>query len=296
MPKFSNNLPKMEDVMKTQPQPQVLQDLLAARRLQAVSIIHNDFPAKILHIQKLLEGENDPNSPFWKDIVFEKAYTEPSIGQPGVPKGIDGLDLNNGAHENGDKGEGEEGTVGKEKLQAVLPKDIVTRTTGLSGDQEGENVRMGMHWFEVFKVNEKQDECIKIITKELEDLHFLAQDLKLWLDMEIPLIEDGNSFGAEVQQLIIRELLDTYKKCNNMQNGVRAHYTDRVKLGMDWAKYPNMSDWKAAIIASDRFDHFLLRSYLRNILMSYSSVLTKMERNWPKVIHPKGSSGVGGMY
>ncbi|ODN72893.1 hypothetical protein L202_08316 [Cryptococcus amylolentus CBS 6039] len=294
MSKYSNNLPKMEDVMKTQPQPQVLRDLLSARRVQAASIIHNDFPSKILHIQKLLEGENDPNSPFWKDIVFEKAYAEPTIGQPELPKGLGGLDIN-GSNENGAKSDGEEGTVGKEKFQVVLPKDIVTCSTNLTEEQEG-GIRLGMHWFEVFKVNETHNECIKIITKELEDLHFLAQDLKLWLDLEIPLVEDGNSFGAEVQQLVIRELLDTYKKCNSMQNGVRAHYTDRVKLGMDWAKYPNMADWKAAIVASDRFDHFLLRSYLRNILMSYSSVLTKMERNWPKVINPKGSSDVGGMY
>ncbi len=26
-------------------------------------------------------------------------------------------------------------------------------------------------------------------------MHMIAQDLKIWLELEIPVIEDGNSFG-----------------------------------------------------------------------------------------------------
>lgn len=37
--------------------------------------------------------------------------------------------------------------------------------------------------------------------------------------------------------------------CNVMQNNMRSHHTDRLKLAVDWAKYPNFEDYKAAIIA-----------------------------------------------
>ena len=57
-----------------------------------------------------------------------------------------------------------------------------------------------------------------------------------------------------------------------------------------------LQDFPAAIAASDRFDHFLLRSYLRSVLVIYGGLLTKFEKNWAKVINPKGSGSSGGMY
>lgn len=92
----------------------------------------------------------------------------------------------------------------------------------------------------------------------------LVMDLRVWLELEIPLIEDGNSFGksanprllrlhclvrkrhmtdilgAEVQNHLIRELEAAYKKSNAFINGSRQHHTDRIKLIQDWVKFPNV--------------------------------------------------------
>jgi len=96
--------------------------------------------------------------------------------------------------------------------------------------------------------------------------------------------------GADVQAHIIRELNDMYKRSNSFQNGCRAHNVDRLKLAAEWVKYPNFQDYPTAIALSDQFDHFLLRSYLRSALVTYGGLLTKFERNWAKVINPKGSN------
>jgi hypothetical protein len=42
--------------------------------------------------------------------------------------------------------------------------------------------------------------------REYEELQMITQDLRIWLELEVPLIEDGNSFGAEVQGVLIRDL------------------------------------------------------------------------------------------
>ncbi|WVW86909.1 hypothetical protein I302_108964 [Kwoniella bestiolae CBS 10118] len=276
MPKFGSTLPKMDEVFMAHPRPEVLKDLVASRRLRAIDILQNLIPAKITTVQAIIDQEEDPSSPFYKGQVFEVAYTDPKILQPSELIASD-------AHP---KGEGE---LGSEKL--ILPQDITK-----PGPNDGEGVRMGPHWFEVVRVNPVQVKCMEIVTRELEDLHMLAQDLKVWLELEIPVVEDGNSFGADVQAHLISQLTDAYKKSNSMQNGVRAHHGDRLKLAMDWAKYPNFKDFAGAIATSDRFDHFLLRSYLRSILTLYGGLLTKFERNWGKVINPKGSHETGGMY
>ncbi|WVQ78930.1 hypothetical protein IAT38_001022 [Cryptococcus sp. DSM 104549] len=293
MPKFSSTAPKMEDVFKTQPKPEIFQNLLIERRAQAIDILQNNFPEKIAHLQTMLKGENDPSSIFWVGRVEEPGFTEPKVLQPTE----DAIAEYEKLRTNGSDAVMEDG-AGREKRQVVLPKDIVAR--GVQAVQEdadeSKGVRMGMHWFEIMEVNQVQSECLKVIVKELEDMHCLTQDLRLWLELEVPVIEDGNSFGAEVQNHLINQLTEAYKRSNAMQNGVRSHHSDRLKLALDWAKYPNFADYKAAIVASDRFDHFLVRSYLRNILMTYAGLLTKFEKNWAKVINPKGNTSTGGMY
>ncbi|WRT69716.1 uncharacterized protein IL334_006706 [Kwoniella shivajii] len=280
MPKFGSTLPKMDDVFKSHPHPEILTDLITSQRLRAVDILQNLIPAKITEIQALIKQEDNPSSPLYRGQVNEPAYTDPKIFQP-----TDTARLQVG--EDGEK-------LGLGKI--IMPKDITSIKGSGNSNHDGDDVRMGSHWFEVVQLNPIQVKCMNIVTKELEELHLLSQDLKVWLEMEIPVVEDGNSFGAEVQAHLISQLTDAYKKSNSMQNGVRAHHTDRLKLATDWAKYPNFPDFAAAIAASDRFDHHLLRSYLRSVLILYGGLLTRFERNWPKVINPKGSHSSGGMY
>lgn len=40
-----------------------------------------------------------------------------------------------------------------------------------------------------------------------------------------------------------------------------------------------------------------MRTYIRSLLFTYGGLLTKFEKNWTKVINPKGNAGgSGGMY
>ncbi|WWC73677.1 uncharacterized protein I206_107649 [Kwoniella pini CBS 10737] len=279
MPKFGITLPKMDDVFKSHPKPDVTKDLMAKYRLRAIDILQNIMPAKIIDIENLINQEKDSSSPFYTGQVFEAAYSAPKLIQPALI-----------VDENENKGSGESSLTDK----PIMPADITTCST--TGEEKPQDVRIGQHWFEVVKVNKNQMKCNEIVFKELEELHMLAQDLKVWLEMEIPVVEDGNSFGADVQAHLISQLTEAYKKSNTMQNGVRAHHGDRLKLATDWAKYPNFEDYAAAIANSDRFDHFLIRSFLRSILQLYAGLLTKFEKNWTKVINPKGTHETGGMY
>ncbi|ORY34732.1 proteasome activator pa28 [Naematelia encephala] len=139
-------------------------------------------------------------------------------------------------------------------------------------------------------------QLIALSIKEHEDLHIIVQDLRIWLELEVPIIEDGNHFGADVQAQLAKELVENYKRSNGFQTGCRGHHADRLKYAADWAKYPNLIDFQAAIQISDRSDHVLLRSYLRSLLMAYGGMLNKFQRNWAKVINPKGTGSTDTMY
>lgn len=125
---------------------EVEQELLATRRKQAIDILQNSFPYKIEHIQKLIAFKDDPSSIFYKDVVFEPSFTQSAITQPSVDveaqiQALKQLNLS------------ESGMTGSaEKM--VMPEDIVGKGKKVFGEEETvEGVRVGMHWFEVMKVN-----------------------------------------------------------------------------------------------------------------------------------------------
>jgi hypothetical protein len=104
--------------------------------------------------------------------------------------------------------------------------------------------------------------------------------------------------GTEIQQHLINQLLNANKAIVAWENAVRQHYSDRAKYVSEWVKTPNCEDWALTIASSDRFDHHLIRGYLSRALTVYAGLLTKFERNWEKVVFPKGRQGPAsvGMY
>lgn len=143
--------------------------------------------------------------------------------------------------------------------------------------------------------------------------------MRIWLELEIPGADDGDNFGelsvclvplvltwsgAEVQEVLIDELEyaldDTIQSITSMTE----HHTDRIEVIKEWIKYPNimvsggtpsslaradLQDYPAAIASSDRFDHFIARSCLRDLIRTLGGILARCERNWGKIIDPTGA-------
>ncbi|WVR08025.1 hypothetical protein IAU60_005069 [Kwoniella sp. DSM 27419] len=266
MPRFGDQLPKMDDVFKSHPHPDVLNDLLSSYRLRAIELLQTTIPEKISHIQSLIKAEYDPESDLYHGRAFGPVYSAPRMSQPSK------------ADEGGDT--------------LVMPSDIVTET---AANGSGKSI-VALHAFESFPVNLEHAKIVQILLRELEEQYLIMADLKVWLQLEVPVIEDGNSFGADVQAHLIAKVGDATKDLHMITNSVRTHHTDRVKLAVDWARNPNMLDYKMAIINNDHFDRLLCRSHMRRMLALYGGLLTKFQRNWPKVINPKGNNEANAMY
>jgi len=135
----------------------------------------------------------------------------------------------------------------------------------------------------------------------------LLNDLRVWLSLETPIIEDGNSFGADVQSHLSDQIDKAFSKAGTYMNGCNRHHSDRAATVRSWVTMPNLADYPAMIAGvsrpshqeqeligqSDRSDHVLARGYLRNMLVIYGGLMSKLEKNWGKVISPKGSGGGG---
>ncbi|CAD6565410.1 MAG: hypothetical protein TREMPRED_001166 [Tremellales sp. Tagirdzhanova-0007] len=286
----------------------VLIDMLSSYRKLSRTYLQETIPGKIKHLRELIATESDPSSVLWPGHATSDSFAKPVLRQPTESelkklagemekcgfKALSPDEVVRGKEDVGDLDADDDDDDDDERVSTTA-----TEGTGKVVGKKvvGRGARIGPHWFEVLPLNEVQQRFVHLSVQEHEDLNMLVQDLKIWLELEIPVIEDGNSFGADVQAHLNKELDEYIRRSNAFHNSARVHSLDRVKLAADWVKCPNLMDYQTAIGSADRFDHFLLRSYIRSLLRMYGGILTRFERNWDKVINPKGSGGsVGGMY
>jgi hypothetical protein len=78
---------------------------------------------------------------------------------------------------------------------------------------------------------------------------FCLNDLRVWLSLEVPVIEDGNSFGADVQSHMSTEIDKCFNRATGYMNGCKRHYDDRASLVKNWVQMPNVADYPASIAA-----------------------------------------------
>ena len=193
-------------------------------RLRAAEILRVDIPNKMLSLRQHIASTNDESSPFWKGHVHRGDYVRPTMLHHSATSKAPLADPMDTvaqklaqANIESDKGGNEGGMEGKRSV--VLPEHIASIYPVLDGahssaaGSEQDNgtingiskslealaerkVTIGGHWFEVVPRNEIQGQCIELALCEFEEMYDLINELKLWLEMEIPVVEDGNSFGT----------------------------------------------------------------------------------------------------
>ena len=93
----------------------------------------------------------------------------------------------------------------------------------------------------------------------------LYLDLKRWIALEVPKVEDGqysvtstssgryvidrahfwregNNFGVEVQAHVLEKIGSSNRACQRLHEIPRSHFNDRMELGRTWNRFPNLRD------------------------------------------------------
>lgn len=92
--------------------------------------------------------------------------------------------------------------------------------------------------------------CLLMSTiREAERLYFQLNTLRVWLSLETPVIEDGNSFGADVQSHLVEKVNKYFQRVGAYIDGMNRHHVDRRNIIRQWVQMPNMADCPASIAA-----------------------------------------------
>lgn len=151
----------------------------------------------------------------------------------------------------------------------------------------------------------------EVISKKIEEMVLLVEQVEVWIILTIPKIEDGDNFGTsplawsfqfippnqnnntgvQVQEKVLEQLLSADKSAAEFRNAALEHHLDRAKICSKLCKYPNVKDYARALEEHDKRQIYSARERLREIQNIYAILADVIQKNILKIRVPKANHG-----
>jgi len=172
-------------------------------------------------------------------------------------------------------------------------------------------------------------ELVRFMRAELDAACRRFTALEAWLKTKTPRVEDGNNFGVEVQRQFLSTVQDyrnyAYKELCALKNHAwnRAVISESMELTVteensecregspgavagpvtkstrmvrqNTNKTPHITVYRRYFKDLEVEFYFKLRHTARNLVMYYMNAYDMFEKNWEKVIYPRGQGGRSGI-
>lgn len=139
-----------------------------------------------------------------------------------------------------------------------------------------------------FPINNQILKLKSRICRDALDLIEMVGTVRLWIQLNVPRIEDGNNFGVAIQEEAILELRRVEDSAFNLCDGI-VYYASRAKLVSKHLKYPNVHDYIQSIREVDRKEWINLKFSTLEMRNNYSMLYELLHKNWEKVVKPRAA-------
>jgi len=239
-----------------------LEDFRKSVDADAEEVIFRIFPTKIVELQRLIKSTSSPSSPFHQS--HSAGSTDVTVHPP--------PNASNSTGETDKK---------KRKREVGENNDHV-----LSDTQHA-------RFPNLFHGNKHLATVHETLKKECEQLIELTDKVKLWINLTMPKIEDGDNFGVQIQEEVLNELHRSQESGYNIRDGVRQHHLNRAKICSKIIKYPHLEDYALALEEHDDKQLYIARQNLSDLRNVYAVVTDILHKNISKLRKPKGNNGIG---
>ncbi|TDL28233.1 proteasome activator pa28, REG alpha/beta subunit [Rickenella mellea] len=164
----------------------------------------------------------------------------------------------------------------------------------------------------------------ELLKKECEDLIGLCDKVKLWVNLTMPKIEDGDNFGSPrslAGRLIVlnnvqvsrfkkawfptgallttkysiealSELHRSQESAYALRDAGRQHHLNRAKICSKIMKYPFLEDYTIALREHDERQLYLATQNLSDLRNVYAVLTDILHKNIAKIRAPKANNGL----
>lgn len=135
-----------------------------------------------------------------------------------------------------------------------------------------------------------------VLSRELADLIDMFSSVKVWIQMNIPKIEDGNNFGVGIQEEAISELQRAEESAFGVLGNITKYHAMRAKLVSKVAKYPGILDYHRSVVELDQKEFVAVRTSLTDHRNIAATVVDMIQKNLDKIVLPREAHTSMGMY
>jgi len=132
-------------------------------------------------------------------------------------------------------------------------------------------------------------ELLSILKKEVLELIEVINTVKIWIQLNIPRIEDGNNFGVSIQEETVSELGRAEDSGFAVLESMTKYFISRAKLVTRVLKYPNIKDYRQSILELDEKEFINLRLCCLDLRNNYAILHDMIVKNLEKLKTPRTS-------
>ncbi|KAI0778746.1 proteasome activator pa28 REG alpha/beta subunit [Trametes elegans] len=227
-------------------------------RVEAERIVFESFPRKILDLQKLIESAAQTSSPF--HLSNAPRITDATVYPP--PSGAS------------------EPETKKRKLDSGETANGITTANDANHAKHPGKMLSNQH---TVALHEQ-------LKAECEQMAELCDKVKLWINLSMPKIEDGDNFGVQIQEDVLTELHRSQESAYNLRDSARQDYLTRAKICTKIMKYPHLQDYTLALQEHDQKQLYIARQHLHDLRSIYAVLTDMLHKNIEKIRTPKANN------
>mmetsp|Transcript_1762 Transcript_1762/g.2382 ORF Transcript_1762/g.2382 Transcript_1762/m.2382 type:complete len:210 (+) Transcript_1762:67-696(+) len=133
-------------------------------------------------------------------------------------------------------------------------------------------------------------ELFSIIKQQVNEMIDLLGEVKLWVRLNIPKIEDGNNFGVGVQEEILVMVQTGHQSGLAVLDHITKFYFSRGRLISKSEKHPGVMDYGRAIMEMDQKQYFNLVESCKDLRNNYILLWDKITKNIDKLCKPRSEN------
>jgi len=139
-------------------------------------------------------------------------------------------------------------------------------------------------------------EIVEVLKREILELIEMINTVKVWIQLNIPRIEDGNNFGVSIQEDTVNELGRAEDSGFSVLESMTKYYVTRAKLVSKALKYPNIHDYRQSVLELDEKELINLRLCCLDLRNNYAILHDMITKNMEKIKTPRTSNHMSAIF
>ncbi|XP_034562790.1 proteasome activator complex subunit 1 [Notolabrus celidotus] len=136
--------------------------------------------------------------------------------------------------------------------------------------------------------NERVESLLHEVKPQIQTLKEKLNTVSMWVQLQIPKIEDGNNFGVAVQEKVFELLTNTRTKIEAFQTQISKYYSERGDAVAKAAKQSHVGDYRQLVHELDQYQYWELRLVVLDIRNTYAVLFDIITKNYDKIKKPRG--------